>query len=149
MLESIFDRSGWHLGSNLEGFGAQVQGQVDKKIYHMASCLQVGRNSQNTKNPQVFQWFWGPRPSNFEAKLTRKHPQSDQKSSKNLVNILSNFHWILEPTWVAFGRVMAAKLDLESTRDRSKIDLQANHVRCQQKYMKYWVPRHAGPGGFL
>ena len=28
-------------------FGSQVEGQVDQKIDHMASCWQVGRNSKN------------------------------------------------------------------------------------------------------
>ena len=32
-----------------------------------------------------------PRPSNFEAKLTKKRPQADQKSSKKLVSILIQF----------------------------------------------------------
>ena len=32
-----------------DGFGPQVEGQVDQKIDHMASRWQVGRNSKNTK----------------------------------------------------------------------------------------------------
>ncbi len=33
----------------LEGFGPQIEGQVDQKIHHMASCWQVDRNSKKYK----------------------------------------------------------------------------------------------------
>ena len=45
------------LGRFLEGFGPQVECQVDQKIDHTASCWQVGRNSKKAKKPFVFQGF--------------------------------------------------------------------------------------------
>ena len=39
----------------------------------------------------VFQSFWDPRPSNFEAQIAKKLPQRDQKSSKKLISILTKF----------------------------------------------------------
>ena len=57
----------------------------------MASCWQVRRNSKKAKKQLVFQGFLVLRPSNFEAKLTKKRPQTDQKSNKKLVSILIQF----------------------------------------------------------
>ena len=50
VLSALFDRLWKPLGSMLEGFDVQVEGQVDEKIYHMASSCQDGRNSKNAKN---------------------------------------------------------------------------------------------------
>jgi len=101
------------LGRFLEGFGSQVECQVDQKIDHTASCWQVGQNSKNLKKPKVFQGFWAPRPSNFEAKLAKKRPQSDQKSSKKLINILTqiliDFWSNLDRFWEDFGLQVGAK----------------------------------------
>ena len=89
---SFFIDFGSILGRFLEGFGIQVEGQIDKQIDHMASCWQVGRNSKNYKKPiSFFYSFWVSRPSIFEAKLTRKRLQGDQKSSTKLMNILTQF----------------------------------------------------------
>ena len=102
------------LGRFLEGLGPQVECQVDQKFDHTASCWQVGRNSKNLKKPTVFQCFWAPRPSNFETKLAKKRPQSDQKSSKKMINILTQFlidFWSnLDRFWEDFGLQVGAKL---------------------------------------
>ena len=96
------------------GFGLQVGSQVDKKMGLVASFWQVGQNSKNLKKPGVFQGFWAPRPSNFEAKLAKNRPQSDQKSSKNLINILTqiliDFWSNLDRFWEDFGIQVGAKL---------------------------------------
>ena len=42
---------GSFLRRNLEGCGPQLEGQVDQRINHVASCWQVGRNNKNTKTP--------------------------------------------------------------------------------------------------
>ena len=102
------------LGRILEGLGPHVEGQVDQKIDHMAPSWQVRRNSKNLKKPKVFQGFWAPRPSNFEAKLSKKRPQSDQKSSKKMINMLNQFlidFWSnLDRFWEDFGLQVGAKL---------------------------------------
>ena len=71
------------LGRSLEGFGPQVEFQVDQQTDHMASSWQVGRNSKYAKK-YTFSMFLGPRPSNFEAKFTKERPQSDQQSGKKI-----------------------------------------------------------------
>ena len=60
------------LGRILVGFGCQVEGQVDQKIDHMASCWQDGRHSKKAEKPKVFQGFLVPRPSNFERKFPKQ-----------------------------------------------------------------------------
>ena len=110
----------------LEGFGAQVECQVDQKIDHTASCWQVGQNSKQKKKtisfPKVFQSFWAPRPCNFEAKFAKKRPQSDRTSSKNLINILTQFlidFWSnLGRFWEDFGLQVGAKLGTNATKTR-------------------------------
>ena len=59
----------------------------------------------------VFQSFLVPRPSNFEAKLTKKRPQTDQKSSKKIVSILIIFLMDFGSNLGGFWRVLAAKLE--------------------------------------
>ena len=96
------------------GFGSQVEGQVDQIIDHVASCWQVGRSSKNLKKLLVFQCFLVSRPSNFEAKLTKKLPQTDQKSRKNVVSILMQILIDLEANlgrfWEGFGGQVGPKL---------------------------------------
>ena len=110
------------LGRILEGFGPQVEGQVDQKIYHIASRWQVGRNSKKYKKPMVFYSFLYSRPSNFEVKLQTKRPQSDPKSNKKLTNILTHFlidFWAnLAPFWEGFGLQVGAKLGPKATKTR-------------------------------
>ena len=49
----------------------------------MGSCWKISRNSKNyKKSPKVFHKTCVFPPSNFEVKLTKKRPQTDQKSSK-------------------------------------------------------------------
>ena len=92
------------------GFGSQVECQVDQKIDHVASCWQVGRSSKNLKKLSVFQCFLVPRPSNFEAKLTNKRPQADQKSSKKLVSILIQFLMDLGANMAGFWRGLGGQV---------------------------------------
>ena len=99
---------------------------MDQKIDHMASCWQVGGNSKKAKKLKVFQSFLVPRPSNFEAKLSKKRPQTDQKSNKIWVSILVEFLKDLEPTWVEFGIVLAAKLEPSWHQLGTKPDLPTN-----------------------
>ena len=95
ILDTFSDRfliAFWRLlGRILVDFWSQVEGQVDQKIDHIASSWQVRRRSKKAKKQLVFQGFLAPRPSNFDPKLTKKRPQTDQKSSKNLVSILIQF----------------------------------------------------------
>ena len=110
------------LGRFLVGFGAQVGSQVDQKIDHMASCWQVARNSKKARKPYDFQCFLVSRPSNFEAKLTKKCFQADQKSSKKLVSILIQFLMDLGTNlgrfWKDFGGQVGAKLGPNATKTR-------------------------------
>ena len=48
------------LGRFLEGFGPQVEGQVDQKIDHVTACFQVCQNGENHKKPNVFSMILGP-----------------------------------------------------------------------------------------
>lgn len=110
------------LGRILVGFGCQVEGQVDQKIDDMASCWQVGRNSNKAKKPFVFQGFLVPRPSNFEAKLSKKRSQTDQKSKKIwvsiLIDFLIDFGTNLGRFWEGFGGQVGAKLGPSGNKTR-------------------------------
>ena len=102
------------LGRILVGFGCQVEGPVDQKIDHMAFCWQVARNSKKAKKLKVFQCFLVPRPSNFEAKLSKKRSQTDQKSKKIwvsiLIDFLIDFGTNVGRCWEGFGGQVGAKL---------------------------------------
>ena len=78
--------------------------------------------SKNTKTLKVLQGFWAPRHSNFEAKLTNIRPQSDQKSSKKLINILTQFlidFWSnLDPFGEDFGFQVGTKLGPNAIKAR-------------------------------
>ena len=105
----------WNLlGRCLEGFGAQVEGQVDQKFDHMASCWPVGRSSKNASKLFLFQYFWVPWPSDFETKLTKKRSESVQKWSKILVSILLNF-------LIDFGGQLGSKILPKPSQNRWKI----------------------------
>ena len=108
------------LGRFLVDFGSQVEDQVDQKIDHMASCWQVGRNSKKAKKPMAFQGFLVPWPSNFEAKLSKKRPKTDQNSSTKLVSILipflMDFGTNLGRFWDGFGGQVGAKLGPNATK---------------------------------
>ena len=105
-------------------FGSQVEGQVDQKIDHIASCWQVGRNSKKAKKPKVFQGFLVSRPSNFEAKLTKKRPKTDQNSSKKLMSILiqflMDFGTNLGRFWEGFGGQVGAMLAPNAIKTRAQ-----------------------------
>ena len=89
------------LGGFLVDFQCQVEGQVDQKIDHMASCWQVGRNSKKAEKPRENQGFVVSRPSNFEAKFKKKtYPDRSkfkQKFGQHLDPIFNGF-W--RPTWL-------------------------------------------------
>ena len=72
----------------------------------------------------VFQCFLVPRPSNFEAKLTKKRPQADQKSSKKLVSILIQFLMDLGTNLgrflEGFGGQVGTKLGPNATKTGAK-----------------------------
>ena len=67
-------------------------------------------------------FFLVPRPSNFEAKLTKKRPQANQKSSKKLVSILIQFSMDLGTRlgrfWEGFGGQAGSKLGPNATKTR-------------------------------
>ena len=72
----------------------------------------------------VFQGFLVPRPSNFEAKLIKKHSQADQKSSKKFVSILIQFLMDLGANlgrfWEGFGGQVGPKLGQNATKTQPK-----------------------------
>ena len=71
--------------------------------------------------------FWSPRPSSFEAELVKKRPQTDQKSSKKLNNIMTqlsiNFGINLSRVWEGVGLQAATKLAPNATKTRPKTNL--------------------------
>ena len=119
-------------GSLLSGFlvdfGSQVEGQVDKKsiIWPLVGKLAEIATKPSKKKPEVFQCFLIPRPSNFEAKLTKKRPQSDQRSSKNLVSILILFFYDFGTNLCRFGKLLTARLEPCWNQMASKPDPKTN-----------------------
>ena len=67
-----------------------------------------------------FQGFLVLQPSNFESKLTKKRPQTDQKSSKKIVSILipflMDFGSNLSRFWEGFGGQVGTKLAQKSIK---------------------------------
>ena len=63
-----------------------------------------------------------PRPSNFEAKLTKKRPQTDQNSTKKLISILipflMDFGTNLGRFWEGFGGQVGAMLAPNAIKTR-------------------------------
>ena len=55
--------------------------------------------------------FFGPSAFQLRRNKTKKRPQTDPKSRQKLVRTLMQFVINLEPTWIDFGRVLAAKLE--------------------------------------
>ena len=117
MLYVIFDRFfinfGRLLGGFLVDFQCQVEGQVDKKIDHMASCWQVSGNSKKAKKPKENQGFLVSRPSNFEAKFNKKRSKIDENSSRNLVSMLIQF-------LMDFGGQLGSKILPKPGQNRGK-----------------------------
>ena len=110
-----------------------------------------------------FQYFWVPRPSNFEAKLTKKRSQADQKSSKKIVSILipflMDFGSNLGRFWEGFGSQVRAKLDQNGSKSRSQKQPK-NHHFLDPSWERFFeilgpnMPPKRGPqklifGGFL
>ena len=79
----------------------------------MASCWQVGRSSKNASKLLLLQYFWLPRPSNFEAKFNKKRTQTDRNSSENLVSILIEF-------LMDFGGQLGSKILPKPGQNRGK-----------------------------
>ena len=138
------------------GFGSQVECQVDQQIDHVASCWQVGRSSKNLKKLLVFQCVLVPRPSNFEAKLTKKLPQADQNSNKNLVSILIPFLMDFGTNLGRFWKLLAAKLEPcwhqmapepdHTTNQKNNHFLESLRNEFESIFGGFWVP-HWRPCG--
>ena len=83
------------LGASWEGFlwilGAKLRAKLNKKSIIWPLVGKLAEVAKMLQNYCFFQYFWLPRPSNFEAKFNKKHTQTDQNSSKILVSILIQF----------------------------------------------------------
>ena len=123
---------------------SKLNAKLRPKIDHPTSCWQVGRSSKNTKTLKVLQGFWAPRHSNFEAKLTNIRPQSDQKSSKKLINILTQFlidFWSnLDPFGEDFGFQVGTKLGPNA--------IKARFQNQSKKTTAFWKAAGSILGGF-
>ena len=94
-------------------FSAKLSAKLSKKSM---IWLLVGKLAEVAKMLQIYcknQYFWLSRPSNFEAKLTKKCSQSVQNSSKNLVSILIQF-------LMDFGGQLGSKILPKPGQNRGK-----------------------------
>ena len=111
------------LGSSWVDFwwalGAKLKAKLTKKSIIWAL---VGKLAEVARIPKDFNFFQYPRPSNFETNSTKKHSQTDQKSSKNLVStliqFLIDFGNNLGRFWDGFGGQVGAELAPNGTRTR-------------------------------
>ena len=78
--------------------------------------------AKTLKKPKVFQGFLVPRPSNFEANLTKKRPQTEKKSKKKVVSILMqiliDLGANLDRFWEGFGGQVGPKLAPNGNKPR-------------------------------
>ena len=105
------------------------------------------------KKLNFLQYFLVPRPPNFEAKLTKKRPQADQNSSKNLVSILipflMDFGTNLGRFWEAFGGQLGAMLAPSAIKTRPQ-NQSKKRVLFGRPPDRFWVdfgPQHAPQEG--
>ena len=68
---------------------AKLKAKLTKKSITWPLVGKLAEIAKMLQNYCFFQYFWLPRPSNFEAKFNKKRTQTDQNSSKNLVSILT------------------------------------------------------------
>ena len=85
------------------GFGSQVEGQVDQRIDHVASCWQVGRSSKNLKKTICFSRFFGPSALQLRSKI-------DKKASPDRVKIKEKCCQHLDANFDRFGSQLGSIL---------------------------------------
>ena len=94
--------------------GLKLSAKLTKKSIMWPLVGKLAEVAKTLKKLFVFQGFLVPRPSNFEAKLTKKLPQTNQKSRKNVVSILMQILIDLEANlgrfWEGFGGQVGRKL---------------------------------------
>ena len=103
--------------------GSQVEGQVDQKINHMASCWQVGRIAKKQKQKkQCFSRFCGPPAFQLRSKIVKKTSPDRSKIRQNLDQhldrILMDFGTNLGRFWEGFGGQVGTKLGPHATKTR-------------------------------
>ena len=80
------------LGSSWVDFwwdlGAKLRAKLTEKSIIWLLVGKLAEVAKMLQNYCFFQYFWLPRPSNFEAKFNKKRTQTDQNSSTNLVSVL-------------------------------------------------------------
>ena len=96
-------------------FGPKLRAKLTKKSIIWPLVGKFAEIAKKLKKQLVFQGFLVPRPSNFEAKLIKKRPQTDQKSTKILVSILIQFLMHL-------GGQLGPKTLPKPSQNRSTID---------------------------
>ena len=72
-------------------FSAKLRAKLTKKSILWPLVGKLAEIAKNVENQKVYRSFWIPRPSNFEAKLSKKRSRTDQTSSKKTVRILMQF----------------------------------------------------------
>ena len=107
-------------------FASQVEGQVDQKIDHMASCWQVGRDNKKTLNLQRvlhFEKFFHPSALQLRSQIhKKKRSQADQKSSKQLVIPTKTPNNIQIPTYTTKNNQKLAQT-LESIQQNNSLPI--------------------------
>ena len=75
-------------------FGVKLRAKLTKKssVWPLVGkSAEIAKKYRKNKNNQFFNFCWAPRPSNVKTNLTKTGPQSDQKSSKNVIDFLVQF----------------------------------------------------------
>ena len=104
----------WSLENNVLFFfkGRQEPASTCSRMLSGTSCWQVGRNSKKAKkNLRFFEVFWSPGLPTSNQIWQKSVPRPIKIQAKNWSASWSVFWWILAPTWVDFGRLLAAKLE--------------------------------------
>ena len=97
--------------------GAKLRAKLTKKSIIWPLVGKLAEVAKMLQNYCFLQYFWAPRPSNFEAKFNKKRTQTDQNSGKNLVSILIQFLMDFEANLAPRSSQNPAKIDEKSMKD--------------------------------
>ena len=114
------------LGSSWVDFwwiwGAKLRAKLAKNSIIWPLVGKLAEVAKMLQNYYFFQYFWLPRPVNFEAKFNKKRTQTDQNSSKQFGQHLDPiFNGFGRPTWVQDPSKNPPKSFPKSIKIQSKI----------------------------